>query len=106
ERLRPLDPGSVGARPEDGDSAPAQLVRESCNEGRLGADDDELDTELDGQRDEGGRVVAAHGVAVRERRDTGIARRRMKLDLVAAARESPDERMLATARPHDEHLHD
>ena len=75
------------------------------DQGRLGADDDEVDPELAGERDERGVVVRAHGMAVGERGDSRVAGSGMQLVEVAAAGERPGERVLATSRPDDERPH-
>ena len=70
---------AAGARAEDGDAAMAQLVGEPGDERRLGADHDEVDPELAGERDERGVVVGADGMAVGERRDSRVARSGVQL---------------------------
>ncbi len=105
ERLRAFEPRRRCTRAEDRDPAMAQIVGEPGDERRFGADDDEVDAKLGRERDERRRVVRAGGVAGRERRNPGIPRRRMQLGQPAAARERPRERVLASARPHNEHLH-
>ena len=83
----------------------AQLVGETRNERRLRADDDQVDPELARERDERGMVVGTHGMAVGERRDSGIAGSGMQLVEVTAAGERPGECMLPTSRPDDERSH-
>jgi FdhD protein len=83
----------------------AKLVGEARDQGRLGADDDEIDAELAGEGDERCVVVRADGVAVRERRDPRIARRGMELVAASAAGERPDEGMLPPSRTDDERPH-
>ena len=104
ERLRPFDPRRRRARAEDGDAAAAQPIGEADDERRLRADDDEVDAELGGERDDRGRILRARRMALREGRDPRISRRGVQLDVVGAC-ERPREGMLATARPDDEHLH-
>ena len=99
KRLRALDPRGCGARPEHGDAALPQLVGEACDERRLGADDDEIDAQLERERTERRVVVGAHGMARRERGDAGIARRGMELVHAGAARERPGERVLPPPDP-------
>ena len=105
ERLRSLDARGRGARAEDGDAVVAEVVGQARDERRLGADDDEVDPELEREGDERGVVVGAHGMAVGERRDPGVARCCVQLVEPVAAGEGPGERMLATPRPDDEHPH-
>ena len=50
-------------------------------------------------------VVGANRVAVPERRDPGVARRRVELGQDRALREAPRERVLARARADEQHLH-
>jgi hypothetical protein len=83
----------------------AELVGEARDERCLGPDDDEVDPELAGERDERDVVVRAHGMAVGERRDSRVAGSGMQLVEVAAAGERPGERVLATSRPDDERPH-
>jgi hypothetical protein len=83
----------------------AQLVGEARDERRFGADDDEVDPQLQGERDERGMVVGAHGMAVGKRGDTGVAGSGVQLVEVRATGERPGERVLATSRPDDEHSH-
>ena len=77
--LRALDLRGRRARAEDGDAAMAQLVGEPGDERRLGADDDEVDPELAGERDDRGVVVCAGRMAVGEARDSRVARSGVQL---------------------------
>jgi hypothetical protein len=83
----------------------AQLVGETRHERSLGPDDDEIDPELARERDERAVVVRAHGMAVGERGDAGVARRRVQLVESVAPRERPRECVLATPRSHDQRTH-
>jgi hypothetical protein len=83
----------------------AELVGEARDQGCLRADDHEVDPELAGERDERRVVVRADGMAVGERRDSGVAGSGVQLVEIAAAGERPGEGVLATSRPDDEHSH-
>jgi hypothetical protein len=104
-KLFDLDLRRFGAGTEDGYAAMSQLVGEADDERSLRADDDEVDAELRGEGHEGGRVVCSHRMAARELGNPRVSGRRMELAEPCAACERPSERMLATARPHDQHLH-
>src|SRR4029079_10713895 len=103
---RPLDPRGRLARPENGDAGAPELVRDARDERRLRADDDEVDLVLSAEAEEALDVVHADRVAAAERRDPGISPRRMQLSQPLAPRDLPRERMLAAARPQDQHLHE
>ena len=77
--LRALDLRGRCARAEDGDAAMAQLVGEPGDERRLRADDDEVDPELAGERDDRGVVVRTRGMAVGKGCDSRIARSGVQL---------------------------
>ena len=81
----------------------AQCIGEAGNEGRLWPDDDEIDAQLGCERDDRGSIFGADRVTARERGEPRVAGRCVQLGVVA--RESPDERVLATARSDHEHLH-
>src|SRR4051812_41151019 len=102
EGLRALDLRRGRARPEHRDPALPQLVAQPGDERRLGADDDQIRAQLGCERPDVGRP---HRMAVRERRDAGVAGRRVQLGQRRAARGGPGECVLATARSDDEHLH-
>ena len=105
EGLRPLDARGRLARPEHGHAGAPKLVRDARDERRLGADDDEVDLVLAAEAEEALDVVHADRVAAAECRDPGIPRRRMQLRQPLALRDLPRERVLAAARPQDQHLH-
>ena len=106
EGLRPLDARGRLARPEHGHAGAPKLVRDARDERRLGADDDEVDLVLPAEAEEALDVVHADRVAAAERCDPGIPRRRMQLGQPLALRDLPRERVLAAARPQDQHLHE
>jgi hypothetical protein len=83
----------------------AELVREPSDEGRLGTDDDEIDSKLARKRYERRRIVGPCGVARRQGGDSRVAGRGVQLAEAAAAGERPRERMLAAARTYEENLH-
>src|SRR5207245_7670181 len=89
----------------DGAAPGPQRDGQARDERRLGPDDDEVDPQLQGQRDERTVVVGAHGMAVRERGDSRVAGRRVQLVEAAAAGERPGERVLAAPRSDDERPH-
>ena len=105
EALRPFDRRGRSARPEDRDSVLAQRVGEPADERRLGPDDDEVDAELTREREHAFGVLGPYRMAVGVPRDPGIAGRAVELRRVRALREPPRERMLAPARPDEEHFH-
>ena len=57
----------------------AQLVGDPGDERCLGADHDEVDPELAGERDDRGVVVRTRGMAVGEARDSWVARSGVQL---------------------------
>jgi hypothetical protein len=105
EGLRALDARRVRARPEDRDAGIAEGVGEAGDEGRLRPDDHELGNERRCEPQQALAVVGAHRVARPERGDAGVSGGRVQLVERAAAREGPRERVLARARPDEEHVH-
>src|SRR5205085_11102318 len=71
----------------------------------LGTDHDEVGGELDRQREQALRILRADGVTPSVPRDPRIARRAVHLADAGAPRKLPRERVLAPARPDEEHLH-
>src|SRR4051794_8284993 len=106
EGLRPFNARGRLARPEYGHARAPELVRDACDKRRLGADDDEVDLVLAAEAEQALDVVHADRVAAAERRDPRISRRRMQLRQPLALRDLPRERVLAAARPQDQHLHE
>ena len=104
ERLRALDSRRGRARPEDRDAEATQRIRETGDQRDLGADDDEVDLERAREPEQALGVLGTDGMTVRERRDAGVARRRVQLLEERRLRELPRERMLTTARADDERL--
>ena len=103
--LRPFDRAAALRRAEYGDSRPAERVDESDHQRRLGADDDEIDAELAATA----RAVLAvpppgPGGTRRAPRCPG-SQARSGATRATALRQLPGERVLASARPDDEHLH-
>ena len=98
-------PGRLPTRPEDGDPVAAQLVRDPRNERRLGADHGEVGAEVPREAEQRLPVLGPDGMAVAEPRDAGIARRGVQRRQPRRLGELPRERVLAPARPDQEHLH-
>ena len=105
EALRALDPRGRAAGAEDGDSVPAQQVGNTGDEGCLRADHDEIDVEAARETEQALAVLGPHRVTVAEPGDPGIAGGGMQRFEPRRLRELPRERMLAPARPDQEHLH-
>ena len=105
EALRALDPCRSGARAEHGDAAPAQLIRHTRDERRLGADHDEARADRPGELEQAVAVLGADRVALPQLRDAGIAGRGMNLVDRRAPRELPGQRMLPSAGADDEDSH-
>ena len=81
------------------------LVGNARDEGRLGTHDDEIDGEEPRQPEQALCVVGSDGMAGREGRDPGIARRSMELRQLGRRREPPRESVLPTPRADDEDAH-
>ena len=105
EALRPFDPRGGPGRAEYGDSRPAERVDQADHQGRLGADDDEIDAELAAQREQAFAVLRPDRVTLAEGCDARVPRRGVERLERRALAQLPCERVLASARPHDEHLH-
>ena len=105
EALRPFDPRRGRARAEDGDPASPQDVGDAGDERRLRPDHDEIGAEREGEREQAVGVVGPDGMALPEPRDPRVAGRGVELAERRALRETPRERVLARARPDDQHLH-
>ncbi len=98
--MRGLDSGA-----EDSDAGVTQLIRDALDQRSLGADDDEIDSELAAEPEEPLAVLGPHRVASAERRDPGIPGCRVQLGELRALGKRPGERVLAPARPDDEDVH-
>ena len=105
EALRALDPRGRAAGAEDGDPVPAQDVGDTGDERRLRADHDEIDVEAAREAEQALAVLGPHRVTVAEPRDPGVAGSSMERAEARCLRELPCERVLAPARPDQEHLH-
>ena len=105
EALRPLDPRRLPTRAEDADTVSAQRVADAGDERRLGADHGQVGVDAAGEPEQGFGVVRPDGVAVADRRDPWISRRGVKPGQARCLRQLPRKRVLATARPDEEHLH-
>ena len=105
ERLRALDSRRRGARAEDGDAVVTQGVGHAGDERRLRPDDDEIEVERAREVEQAVGVLRAHRMARAVARDAGIAGGAVQLGEARALRQLPGERVLASAGPHDEHLH-
>ena len=103
-----FDPSILAAArpgPKTGDAVAAERVGDARDERRLGPDHGEVGVEAAGEAEQRLGVVCPHRVAVAERRDARIARRGVQPGQAGRLRQLPRERMLATARPDEEHLH-
>jgi hypothetical protein len=105
EGLRALDPRCRGARPEDGDADPPQLVGKPGDERRLGAHDDQVDGEPPAEVENPLRVVRAHLVTGSQRGDARVPGSCMQRAHERALPELPRERVLAPAGADDEDVH-
>src|SRR4030095_4135832 len=94
EALRALDPGCRGARAEDRDSDPAQLVRNARDERRLGHDPDEVGADRSRELEQAVAVLSTDRVAMPEPSDAGVPGSRVNLVDRRALRELPGQRML------------
>ena len=91
--------------PEDRDPRVAKPVGDARDERRLRPDHDEVGGQLARQVEQALAVVGPHGMALGERGDAGIAGRRVQRRERRAARQLPRERVLARARPDQQHPH-
>ena len=82
-----------------------ELVRDSGDERRLRADDDEIGVEGACEVEQTLAVLGADWVAAAERGDAGIARSCVQLLEIRGLAQLPGERMLASAGADQEHLH-
>ncbi len=105
ERLRPFDPRGGAARAEDGDPVPAQRIRDAGDERRLRPDHGEVGVEAAGEVEQRLGVVGPDRMTVAELRDPGVARSRVQRRHPGPVHELPRERMLASARPDQQHPH-
>ena len=79
----------------------AQLVGNTRHERNLGTDDDEIDVERVGEREQPFPIVGTNRVAGAERGDAGIAGGGVELAQALALGELPGERVLAAAGTDD-----
>ena len=105
ERLRAFDPRRVAAGAEHREPVSPQRVADARDERGLGPDDDEVGSELPGKPEQALSVLRANRMTVPDLGDAGVAWRAMELGQARTLGELPRERMLAPARPHEEHLH-
>ena len=105
EALRALDPRRRASRAEDGDAVSAQLVGDPRDERRLRADHGEVDVEAAREAEQSLAVLGADRMAVAEPGDSGVARRGVQRRQPRRLGELPGERMLASTRADQEHLH-
>jgi hypothetical protein len=105
EPLRPLDPGRGGARAEDCDSGVPELVGDPGNQRPLRAHDHEVGVDRARQRQEALAVLRADGMASAESGDPRVPGCGVQLVERRRLAELPGERMLASARAHQQHLH-
>ena len=94
EALRAFDPRRFRAGAEDGHARVAQLVGDARDERPLGPDHDEIGGERAREVEQAVAVLRADRVAVSERRDPGVAGRRVQLGERRALRDPPRERVL------------
>src|SRR5919197_317424 len=87
------------------DAPVPELVRGTCDERRLRADDDEIHGERARELEDGLAVFGANRVAVAERGDARVAGSGVELVELRRLRQLPRERVLATARAEQQHLH-
>ncbi len=100
-----LEPGGRLARAEDEEAGFAQAVRDAGGEGRLGADDDEVDGVLLGEGDERRAVQDVDVGAFGDHRDTGVAGRHDEPVAFGVLEHGPGQRMLPPAAAEDEDVH-
>src|SRR5699024_2152948 len=105
EGLRAFEHGRFRAGPEDGERGLSQGIGDPGDQGRLGADDDEIDVERFGQRGHGVRVRGIDGLGVGDLRDPGVAGCGDDGVDLRVARESEDEGVFTGARTDDKNLH-
>ena len=106
EGLRAFQLGGRARRPEAEDARCGHGVGDAGHQRRLGADDDEVGADLDGQR---GDRLAGHRVDLvqgRHGRDAGVARGRVHLVHIRVARQREGQGVLAPAGTDHERLHD
>ena len=91
--------------PKTSVSARDQVVGETGDERRLGADDREVDPFAFDERRDARDIVGRHGDATRHRRDPGVAGSGQELLDQRALRQPPREGVLAAAPADDEDPH-
>jgi hypothetical protein len=82
-----------------------KVIRNPRDEGCLRADDDEVGLQRGRQIEEPFAVLRPHGVALPEARNAGVSRCRVQLLELRCLVQLPRERMLASPRTDQEHLH-
>ena len=105
ERLRAFDPCRRLRRTEGGDPAATERVHEPDHERSLRPHHHQVDADLAAEREQALAVLGANRVALPQARDPRVARRRVQLVELGARGKLPGERVLAAARPDDQHLH-
>ena len=80
-------------------------VGDPCDERRLGPDDDEVDGERPGEREQALGVIRRHRVTRRERGDARVPGRGVQLGQQGRGAELPGERVFPPTRPDDEDTH-
>ena len=105
EALRPFDARGRGARPEDGHTAPAELVGDAGDERRLRPDHDEVGAERPRQLEQALGVLGADRVTLPDPGDARVPGSRVELLDHRALRELPGKRVLPPAGADDEDFH-
>ena len=100
--LRRLEPRAIGLRAVGGDAGGGERVDEAEREGDLGADHDESDFLVLGERDQAGDVIGGDGETRGVLRDAGVAGNTEDPGLGGAREQRADEGMFASAGADDE----
>ncbi len=103
--FRAFECGRCGARPKGRNTLGFERVDQPEDERRFRADDDELDPFLPTEPDKPRNVGRANRHAFRFLGDPGIARRAVEPVDQGRGGNRPGERMLASARSHDQDAH-
>jgi beta-fructofuranosidase len=80
------------------DAVRAYRVGNTCHQGRLGSDDDQIDSEPGGHARHGSTIKHLDGVVGAQRRGTGVARRSMEINDRRVAAKRQGERVLSAPR--------